>query len=90
MTAKTCCRLRRTVGAWRSLVAHLSRGQGVGSSNLLAPTIFIQLFKALGFAGPLAFPGHHFSQQKLVLRASLHRKLGDRDECLLVLGFRDA
>jgi hypothetical protein len=27
------------VGAWRSLVAHLPWAQGVGSSNLLAPTI---------------------------------------------------
>ncbi len=27
------------VGAWRSLVAHLNGVQGVGSSNLLAPTI---------------------------------------------------
>ncbi len=29
-----------SVGAWRSLVAHLFWVQGVGSSNLLAPTIF--------------------------------------------------
>ena len=28
-----------SVGAWRSLVAHLSRGQGVVSSNLTVPTI---------------------------------------------------
>ena len=26
------------VGAWRSLVAHLSGGQGVASSNLAVPT----------------------------------------------------
>jgi hypothetical protein len=27
-----------TVGAWRSLAAHLAGGQGVGGSNPLAPT----------------------------------------------------
>ena len=38
------CRMERCatfpplVGAWRSLVAHLPWAQGVGSSNLLAPT----------------------------------------------------
>jgi hypothetical protein len=30
------------VGAWRSLVAHLLREQGVGGSNPLAPTKFTQ------------------------------------------------
>jgi hypothetical protein len=30
---------RRSVGAWRSLAAHLAGGQGVGGSNPLAPTI---------------------------------------------------
>src|ERR1700752_2657282 len=29
----------RSVGAWRSLAAHLAGGQGVGGSNPLAPTI---------------------------------------------------
>ena len=36
----TSCRIPPSVGAWRSLVAHLSRGQGVGGSNPLAPTIY--------------------------------------------------
>jgi hypothetical protein len=30
--------VRRNIGAWRSLVAHLLREQGVGGSNPLAPT----------------------------------------------------
>ena len=30
--------LRYTIGAWRSLVAHLLWEQGVGGSNPLAPT----------------------------------------------------
>ena len=34
----TCCRIGASVGVWRSLVAHLSRGQGVASSNLASPT----------------------------------------------------
>ena len=29
---------RTSVGLWRSLVAHLSRGQRVASSNLASPT----------------------------------------------------
>ena len=29
------------VGAWRSLVAHLTGGQGVGGSNPPAPTIYL-------------------------------------------------
>ena len=29
----------RSVGAWRSLVAHLTGGQGVAGSNPVAPTI---------------------------------------------------
>ncbi len=31
----------RRVGAWRSLVAHLNGVQGVGGSNPLAPTNFV-------------------------------------------------
>ena len=35
------------VGAWRSLVAHLTGGQGVVGSNPAAPTIFLKLLKEL-------------------------------------------
>jgi hypothetical protein len=35
-----------TVGAWRSLVAHLLWEQGVGGSNPLAPTISFSSFTA--------------------------------------------
>ena len=40
-TSPRISRLSRhqTVGAWRSLAAHLAGGQGVGGSNPLAPTI---------------------------------------------------
>ena len=34
-----------TVGAWRSLVAHLHGVQGVGSSNLLAPTNYLRVMR---------------------------------------------
>ena len=33
------------VGAWRSLVAHLHGVQGVGSSNLLAPTNYLRVLR---------------------------------------------
>src|ERR1044072_8324361 len=33
------CRDPRSVGAWRSLAAHLAGGQGVGGSKPLAPSI---------------------------------------------------
>ena len=32
--------VKRANGMWRSLVAHLSGGQGVASSNLVIPTTF--------------------------------------------------
>ena len=39
-----CLSNARVVGAWRSLVAHLTGGQGVVGSNPAAPTIFSSAF----------------------------------------------
>ena len=40
------------VGAWRSLVAHFTGGEGVGGSNPLAPTmLFNDLAKENNFRG---------------------------------------
>ena len=41
-----------TVGAWRSLVAHLPWAQVVAGSNPAAPTIFIENRPCLGTSGP--------------------------------------
>ena len=38
--ARGRCSLSEVNGLWRSLVAHLTGGQGVASSNLASPTVF--------------------------------------------------
>jgi hypothetical protein len=45
----TCSRMKRLtlVGEWLSLVEHLVRDQGVGGSNPLSPTNFIEEFEFL-------------------------------------------
>ena len=37
--------IRSSVGAWRSLVAHLHGVQGVASSNLVAPTNYLHVLR---------------------------------------------
>ncbi len=52
--------IRPPLGAWRSLVAHLTGGQGVAGSNPVAPTIFLKesgWLEGSPSGGPFAIPG---------------------------------